>query len=388
MKIKFVVSLLAAALIFSALLPALPAQASYNSAPQTAAQSTPPGAPPPPPGPTPPPPPSPPVQPHPNPYPYDSYYSCYPSYHSYPSYNGYYGYWPWVGTYRWYVKPVTPVTVTTVARYSYAPVINSFSANPSYIQPWETATLVWNVSNASNVLISPSVGSVANNGSFTVQPAYTTTYTLTANNSGGTVSASTTVTVAPVVTSYSTSATTDPLVTSGTTDIAAGSTSSSPAINSWLWYALLIALVGVAAAVIIYLARRKPAAAYASTRASGCAAMTDVSTGTGMLQTRPATAGHKAMLVSSSGEQIDLSRRLGALGRNDFKPLVKTDRADLISRQHIMVSYEDGRYYIEDRSSTNGTRLNGSSITGTGRHILSEGDTVELGNVLTLTFRS
>jgi hypothetical protein len=277
---------------------------------------------------------------------------------------------------------------------NYAPVVNSFTANPSYVQPGESATLLWTVTNATNVLISPSVGSVANSGSFMVQPLYTTTYTLTATGNSGAVSASTTVTVAPVVTAYNTTTAVSPPVTTGSQDSSpytltggvGGSGSSS--INPWLMYTLLIGLLGVAAAVIIFLATRKPAVAYAGTRASFTAASTAVGSGTGVMQTTPAAAGHGAKFVTPDGEQINLGGKLGALGRSDFQSLLKPDRAELISRQHMLLDYEDGRYYIEDQRSTNGTRLNGTAIKGTGRHILKEGDTVELGNALTFTFRT
>ena len=168
---------------------------------------TPPPTPPPPrPGPPPPPPPvhppaprppmpGPPPPPAPAPY--------------IPPYTSYNWDWPWAGTiYRWYVRPATPVIISpsyTVDQCSYVPVVNSFTANPSYIEPGESSVLTWSTTHASSVYISPSVGSVANSGAFTVQPAGTTTYTLTATGSGGTASASTTVTVAPVITSYTTS---------------------------------------------------------------------------------------------------------------------------------------------------------------------------------------
>ncbi len=293
--------------------------------------------------------------------------------------------------------PDTQVIVTpsypNTNQYSYAPVVNSFTASPRYIQPGQSSILTWTVSNASNVLISPSVGSVASTGAFTVQPAYTTTYTLTATGSNGTVSASTTVTVAPVVTSYNTSTTVIPPAAtssqnSGLNIFTGGlSSGSNSATNLWLMYTLLIGLLGVAAAAIIFLMTRKPAVAHAGTKAGYLASSTAVSTDTGM-HTTPVAAGHGAKLVTSGGEQVDLGGKLGALGRNDFQSLLKPDKAELVSRQHILLDYDNGHYYIEDQRSTNGTRLNGSAIKGTGRHMLNEGDTIELGNALTVTFRT
>ncbi|MBN1374613.1 MAG: FHA domain-containing protein [Dehalococcoidia bacterium] len=75
------------------------------------------------------------------------------------------------------------------------------------------------------------------------------------------------------------------------------------------------------------------------------------------------------------------------LGRRDLQALVSPDKADLISRKHVLVTYENSQYFVEDLNSTNGTKLNGSDIRGTGKHSLTNGDTVELAGVLTLTFK-
>ena len=76
------------------------------------------------------------------------------------------------------------------------------------------------------------------------------------------------------------------------------------------------------------------------------------------------------------------------MGRSDFRSLVKADKADLISREHLQFDCEDGEYYIEDRKSTNGTKINGKRISGKGRFLLKEGDKIELADALTLTFKT
>ena len=88
----------------------------------------------------------------------------------------------------------TGTTLTT-------PVINSFSADPATITVGESSTLSWSVTDATTVIIDQSVGSVALTGTTTVTPATTTTYTLTATNAAGTVTASVqvVVTTAPPV---------------------------------------------------------------------------------------------------------------------------------------------------------------------------------------------
>ena len=272
----------------------------------------------------------------------------------------------------------------------YAPVVNSFTANPNYIQPGQATTLSWAVSNANSLTISPSVGSVSNSGSYTLTPGSTTTYTLLATNNSGTVSASTTVTVAPYITTYSTSSGAGTGTSESSIVTGGVSGGNSPAANLWLSYILLIGLLAVAAGVIVFLAIMKPATAqagrHAATRAAYLPSTAATMPATGAPHTTPIAAGPLAKLVSHDGEEISISGGANSLGRNDFQSLLTPDKAALISRQHIQVDYENGRYYIEDRNSTNGTRLNGAVIGGKGKHSLESGDVIELADALTLTF--
>jgi peptidoglycan-associated lipoprotein len=63
------------------------------------------------------------------------------------------------------------------------------------VERGQSTTLRWTVSDASQVSISPGVGTVDARGSRQVYPSDTTTYTLTAQGPGGTETASATVTV-------------------------------------------------------------------------------------------------------------------------------------------------------------------------------------------------
>jgi len=76
-----------------------------------------------------------------------------------------------------------------------APTINSFTANPTSITAGQSATLSWNISNASAVNINNSGPLAAVSGEYVVTPSATATYTITASNSAGSVSASVTVIV-------------------------------------------------------------------------------------------------------------------------------------------------------------------------------------------------
>jgi RHS repeat-associated protein len=78
-----------------------------------------------------------------------------------------------------------------------APTIASFTASPTSLLVGQSTTLSWSVTNATSLSLS-NVGTVT--GTSSVQsPTATTTYVLTAQNGSGTTTASTTVSVAPVV---------------------------------------------------------------------------------------------------------------------------------------------------------------------------------------------
>ncbi|MBP7949976.1 MAG: lamin tail domain-containing protein [Verrucomicrobiales bacterium] len=72
---------------------------------------------------------------------------------------------------------------------SQLPSILNFTVDDDTISSGGSAVLSWQTSNASSVSISPVVGTVAAGGTVTVSPPATTTYTLTASNAAGTVTA-------------------------------------------------------------------------------------------------------------------------------------------------------------------------------------------------------
>ncbi len=92
-------------------------------------------------------------------------------------------------------------TATTTATVVPAnpPVISYFLANPASAGPGIKTTLLWATSGATSVTIDHGVGTVTGN-SATVSPTAATTYTLTATNGAGHVTATTTVSYIPLVT--------------------------------------------------------------------------------------------------------------------------------------------------------------------------------------------
>jgi hypothetical protein len=86
--------------------------------------------------------------------------------------------------------------VTVVVAPGNIPQIVVFTANPPVIDLGTSTKLCWQVNNATNISISPGVGSNLNaNDCATVSPQSTTTYTLTATNATGQIQANVTVTV-------------------------------------------------------------------------------------------------------------------------------------------------------------------------------------------------
>lgn len=75
-----------------------------------------------------------------------------------------------------------------------APTIASFAATPATISAGNSSTLSWSVSGADTVSIAPGIGAVSGN-SVNVAPTATTTYTLTAANTAGSVTKIATITV-------------------------------------------------------------------------------------------------------------------------------------------------------------------------------------------------
>ncbi len=79
-------------------------------------------------------------------------------------------------------QPPSPQPATSPAA---APTVALFAAAPESVAAGTAATLHWEVKDATAVRIEPEVGKVAASGAVPVQPAVSTTYTLTATGPGG-----------------------------------------------------------------------------------------------------------------------------------------------------------------------------------------------------------
>ncbi len=102
----------------------------------------------------------------------------------------------------------------------------------------------------------------------------------------------------------------------------------------------------------------------------------------------------RAKLVMQGGLEIALTGAATFVERGDFEGKLSPDSIMCISRQHLLLTYDDGIYYVQDygrdgAGSTNHTRLNGDDIYRQGRQPLKDGDRIELAYQpeLTLTFK-
>src|SRR4030042_1539266 len=276
------------------------------------------------------------------------------------------------GYYSPYIPDLIPEPVP-------APVINSFSANKSSIDVGETVVLTWNTTSVGQATIKRGqstslswnapgavrvsindAGNFGTSGSQQVSPDNTATYVIAATYiDGAAQSASVTVNV------------------------------QQPPY--WLWG--LIFLLVVAAIVIAVLFIRRPAGIHRAQQADDTQAGKPIqseettSTDTSPVTT-PALEAPPAKLTMPDGNELLLAGNARSLGRHDFEEFIPREHVTYISRQHINLWYEDGQYYIEDRSSTNGTKINGTDIKGSGRHQLADGDAIELAGKFSITFKA
>ena len=205
------------------------------------------------------------------------------------------------------------------------------------------------------------VGEVGISGTINVSPEETATYTLTATYIDGTAQS-----------------------TSATVNV------EQPPYLLWGLIALIALLVVAAIVTALLLIRRRKRAQYAqeTDTQAGLPNQSEETTSTDTSPvTTPALETSPAKLAMPDGNEILLAGNARSLGRHDFEKFMPPGNVTYISRQHLNLWYEDGNYYVEDRSSTNGTRINDTDIKGTGRHQLADGDVIDLAGKLSITFK-
>jgi serine phosphatase RsbU (regulator of sigma subunit)/pSer/pThr/pTyr-binding forkhead associated (FHA) protein len=81
---------------------------------------------------------------------------------------------------------------------------------------------------------------------------------------------------------------------------------------------------------------------------------------------------------NNQGQRVSLSAEKSVLGRNPDCTVVIAGTA--VSREHAQIVYVQGKFYIEDKQSRNGTFVNNQQING--RTLLREGDRIKICDAL------
>ena len=85
---------------------------------------------------------------------------------------------------------------------------------------------------------------------------------------------------------------------------------------------------------------------------------------------------------SNNGTRCVLENETFLVGRDPTCELALTERE--ISRHHIKVTRQSGKFFIEDLDSKNGTWVTGEQLKG--ERLLNDGDEINLGQVVKITF--
>ena len=104
----------------------------------------------------------------------------------------------------------------------------------------------------------------------------------------------------------------------------------------------------------------------------------------------PAASAPRAKVIMPGGAEITLTGAPVFIERSDFDSTLPHDILMAISRQHVLISYDRGKYYLEDygrdgKGSTNHTKINGVDIYRKRRKALKDGDKIELAGQPELT---
>lgn len=78
------------------------------------------------------------------------------------------------------------------------------------------------------------------------------------------------------------------------------------------------------------------------------------------------------------GKRYPIVSRVSYIGRDEANQIAIANEA--ISKKHAKMTFTDGKFYIEDLSSSNGTFLNGSRVHT--RTALKNGDLLRLGAII------
>ena len=101
---------------------------------------------------------------------------------------------------------------------------------------------------------------------------------------------------------------------------------------------------------------------------------------------QPAVAKIHNVLVLPDGTELIATDQKKTFGRVDFARQASDPM--WVSRNHFTLFEENGVAYIQDDGSSNGTKVNGKEIKGTGKQQLKSGDEIIVGDALKVIFKT
>ena len=102
-------------------------------------------------------------------------------------------------------------------------------------------------------------------------------------------------------------------------------------------------------------------------------------TGTNVLSANELPQGMRLPYLIIYGKKIKITSFPFTLGRSK-KASYKYTNDKNVSREHIVITYADGNYYIKDNHTTNGTMLNTAMLDPGDEYLLHDGDIISIVN--------
>jgi pSer/pThr/pTyr-binding forkhead associated (FHA) protein len=90
--------------------------------------------------------------------------------------------------------------------------------------------------------------------------------------------------------------------------------------------------------------------------------------------------------LSFKGNTFEASGSSRTFGRPDFVRALPENEYKFVSREHFTISKEGDKFYIQDKGSANGTKLNGVEIKGAGKKEMKDGDKILVADTVELQF--
>lgn len=150
--------------------------------------------------------------------------------------------------------------------------------------------------------------------------------------------------------------------------------------SSLLLSGLLFVIVGVSCGILLA-RRRKPHLAGADVKPRQPSGNPIT-----RLRKRHAATADRAKLILPNNSKITLDTGVKRIGRADLARALSPGELLLVSREQFVIGSDGNTYYIEDKTSYNGTRLVGVDIRDKGRQQLKDFDVIEIAGVLSITF--